>query len=401
MPEVCVYFQVHQPMRLSKYSFFDIGSAKPYFDFEKNKELLERVVRKCYQPANELILSLLNEFDGKFKVNYSITGILLKQLEELFPEIIDSFKAMAETGSVEFFGETYYHSLSYLISEKEFKEQVKMHLKKMKKEFNAKPKIFRNTEAMYCNRIAKLANSMGFKGIIAEGLDSVLGWRSPNYVYAAKNSGIKVLLRNYRLSDDIGFRFSEHSWKEFPLTAEKYAYWISKNEGQCVNIFLDYETFGEHQWKETGIFDFLKHLPSEILKHKNLSFSTATELVEKHAPIGEFDVPFVSSWADVNRDLSAWLENKMQKQAFTELINIGKKVLRSKNAALLDAWRKLQTSDHFYYMCTKWFADGDVHKYFNPYDSPYDAFLNYMNVLKDLEKRVGYSTAKSESYAFK
>jgi len=389
MPEICVYFQVHQPLRLSKYSFFDIGSGKPYFDKEKNNKILERVVRKCYKPANELILRLLEEHKGKFKVNYSITGILLDQLGQSFPEIIDSFKAIVDTGNAELFGETYYHSLSYLVSEKEFRGQVKKHSAKIKKEFNFKPKVFRNTEAMYSNHIASLAKSLGFKGIVSEGLDSALGWRSPNYIYSAKDSGIKVLLRNYHLSDDLGFRFSEHSWKEFPLTAEKYTRWISKNSGQCVNIFLDYETFGEHQWEETGIFSFLEHFPSEALKHKNLSFSTATELAERHAPVGEFDVPVISSWADVDRDLSAWLENKMQKQAFSELVSLEKKVQKSGDTELIDEWRKLQTSDHFYYMCTKWFADGDVHKYFNPYANPYDAFLNYMNVLNDLKKKAG------------
>ncbi len=382
-------------MRLAHYPFFDIGSGKPYFDSQKNKELLERIARKCYLSANKIVLKLLEKFGGEFKINYSITGILLEQLEADFPEVIDSFQKIIDTGNAELFGETYYHSLSYLVSEKEFREQIKKHSSKIRKTFSFKPKIFRNTEAMYSNSIASIAASLGFRGIISEGLDSALQWRSPNYIYRAKDSDIKVLLRNYRLSDDIGFRFSERNWEGFPLTAEKYSEWIAGSEGQCVNIFLDYETFGEHQWEETGIFNFLEHFPSEALKHSNVSFSTASGLLERHSPVGEFDVPQVSSWADIDRDLSAWLENKMQKHAFSELVSLEKEVKKPKNAFLLESWRKLQTSDHFYYMCTKWFADGDVHKYFNPYSNPYDAFLNYMNVLTDMRQRISRTSQHS------
>ncbi|MCX6802742.1 MAG: glycoside hydrolase family 57 protein [Candidatus Diapherotrites archaeon] len=386
MTDICLYFQVHQPLRLSKFSFFDIGQQKEYFDEKANKFYLERVARKCYKPANEAILRLINETDGKFKVNYSITGILLDQLEDGFPDVIESFQKIADTGCCEFFNETYYHSLSWLVSKKEFIEQVKLHRKRMKQTFGVKPKVFRNTEAMYSNEIAQAAEELGFKGIVCEGIDRFLGWRSPNYVYKAKGSDIRVLSRNYKLSDDIAFRFSEHSWSEFPLTADKYASWLSSSQGDCINLFMDYETFGEHQWQETGIFNFLSYLPNEVLKHKHLNFALASDIIKNHMPRDEFDVPGIVSWADVDRDLSAWLENRMQQQAFSELKNLEPHARKAKGKVLED-WRRLQISDHFYYMCTKWFADGDVHKYFNPYENPYDAFINYMNVINDLKKR--------------
>lgn len=387
MTDICLYFQVHQPSRLSKFSFFDIGKEKGYFDQEKNKFYLERAVKKCYRPANKLILKLINESNGEFKVNYSITGVLLEQLEEFFPRVIDSFQDLLDTGCCELFNETHYHSLSWLISKKEFIEQVKLHRKKVKELFGVKPRVFRNTEAMYSNEIASTASKLGFKGIICEGLPHLLGWRSPNYLYKAKGSDIRVFLRNFRLSDDIAFRFSEHSWSEFPLTADKYANWLALNQGDCVNLFLDYETLGEHQWPETGIFNFFSSLPSEISKHSNLRFSLASDLIKSHSPKDEFDCPNIVSWADVDRDLTAWLENKMQQQAFTELKKLEVPAKKNNGSTLKD-WRKLQTSDHFYYMCTKWFSDGDVHKYFNPYNNPYDAFINYMNVLTDLKNRV-------------
>lgn len=387
MSDICLYFQVHQPLRLSKFSFFDIGKNKDYFDEKANRFYIERVARKCYLPANRLMLDLIEKHNGRFKVNYSITGVLLDQLEVYAPEVIESFQALADSGCVEFFNETYYHSLSWLISKKEFVEQVKMHKKKVKETFGLKPKVFRNTEAMYSNNIAMEASKLGFKGIVSEGLQRILGWRSPNYVYKAVGSDIRVLLRNFQLSDDIAFRFSEHNWEEFPLTADKYAYWLASSPGECINLFMDYETFGEHQWPETGIFKFLASLPSEVFRHPNLKFSLASEIIKNHEPRGEFDSPGIISWADVDRDLTAWLENRMQQQAFTELRGLELSARKAKGA-VLENWRKLQTSDHFYYMCTKWFSDGDVHKYFNHYESPYDAFINYMNVLTDLKSKL-------------
>jgi alpha-amylase len=388
MPSVCIYFQVHQPMRLRRFTVFDIGRGGDYFDSEKNSFYLERIARKSYIPTNEKLLDLISRFSGDFRVSFSITGILLEQLERFSPDVIDSFQRLVDTGCVELFSETYYHSLAYLISREEFLEQVKMHRKKIRDTFGVRPKVFRNTEAMYNNDIAKIAGEMGYRAIIAEGLSHILGWRSPNYLYSARGSGIRVLLRNFQLSDDVAFRFSTRDWAEFPLTAEKYAAWLSRAEGDLVNIFIDYETFGEHQWEETGIFNFLEHLPGEVLKHENLDFRTPGQLIRILKPVGTYDVPHISSWADVHRDLSAWLENDMQKQAFGEIKRMENAIKGRKLTYLLDTWRKLQTSDHFYFMCTKWFADGDVHKYFNPYDNPYEAFLNYANIITDLKSRI-------------
>ena len=388
MPDICLYFHVHQPHRLRHFTIFDIGKSANYFDDERNKFYLERISRKCYLPANKVLLDSLQKHDGKFKFAFSITGIVIEQLEQFFPNVLESFQALVDTGLVELFDETYYHSLASLVSEKEFKQQVKLHKKKFKEVFGKTPEVFRNTEALYSNSIAKTVEQLGYKAMVSEGLDYILQWRSPNYVYKAKDSNLRVLMRNYKLSDDIAFRFSSRDWAEWPLTADKYAAWLSSAPGQCVNLFMDFETFGEHHWIETGIFDFLNSLPTESLKHNNTSFALPSEIIGKHAPVAEIDIPYYSSWADVHRDLSAWLENDMQKHAFEEIKALEKTVAKKKNSKLLDIWRKLQISDHFYYMCTKWFADGDVHKYFNPYSNPYDAYLNFMNVLTDFKSRL-------------
>jgi alpha-amylase len=382
-----MYFQVHQPVRLRRFSAFDIGHSSNYFDGEQNRFYLERVARKCYTPTNERLLSLIKRTGGEFRVSFSITGILMEELERGFPQVLDSFRKLVDTGSVEVFNETYYHSLAFLVSEREFRDQVRLHREKVLDVFGVKPRVFRNTEAMYSNDVARVAENMGFRGIVAEGLSHVLEWRSPNYLYKPPESGISVFLRNYKLSDDIGFRFSSKEWNEWPLTADKYAHWLSKADGDIVNLFLDYETFGEHQWQETGIFDFLDHLPGEAMRQGNIEFLTPSQIIKKRKPVGVYDVPYLTSWADVHRDLSAWLENSMQQQAFNQLKALEPLIRRKR--ALLDSWRKLMTSDHFYYMCTKWFADGDVHKYFNCYESPYDAFINYMNILSDLKGRAG------------
>jgi len=387
MPSVCFYFQVHQPVRLNKFTVFDVGKGKEYFDDRQNLFYLERIARKCYTPTNQMLLDLIKRTNGDFKVSFSITGVLLEQLEKHFPDVMDSFIKLVDTGSVELMNETFYHSLAFLISKNEFREQVKMHQEKIRDLFGVKPKVFRNTEAMYSNDVAKVIGSMGYKCIIAEGLDNVLGWRSPNYLYKSVGADTLMLLRNYKLSDDISFRFSSREWEGWPLTADKFASWLSAAPGEIINLFMDYETFGEHQWVETGIFDFLNFLPHEVLKYDHLNFMTPSEIIKTYRPKDTYDVPYVSSWADVHRDTSAWLENEMQQHAFSEIIKLGAAVLRTRNRGLINAWRKLQTSDHFYYMCTKWFADGDVHKYFNCYDTPYEAFLNYMNILTDLKKR--------------
>jgi alpha-amylase len=385
MTSVCFYFQVHQPNRLNRFNMFNQG---PYFDEAKNSGIIEKVAKKCYLPTNEVLLDLIDQHKNKFKVAFSLTGVFIEQCQKYAPEVIDSFRKLADTGSVEFLSETYYHSLSALFSKREFEEQIVLHKNMINDLFGQKPEVFRNTEAMYSNGIAKMVENLGYKGIITEGHEKVLSWRSANYLYTpAGCDRIVSLLRNYKLSDDIGFRFSAKWWEDYPLTADKYASWISKCEGDCVNLFIDYETFGEHQWKDTGIFEFLRHLPSEVLKHDHLNFKTPSEIVKDCKSVGVIDVPYVLSWADVDRDSSAWLENEMQRFAFDQMIRLEDKVRQ--NPELLRIWRMLQTSDHFYYMCTKWFADGDVHKYFNAYESPYEAFLNYMNVLQDLKSKLG------------
>ena len=386
MVSVCFYFQVHQPMRLGRYSVFDIGSHRHYFDDQKNEAIIRKITQKCYLPANKIILDLINKTGGKFKVAYSMTGIVLEQLEKYSPEVIDSFRKLVDTGCVELLDETYHHTISFLYSKDEFKEQVNLHNKKIRELFNYRPKVFRNTELVYNNELASFIEGMGYKGILAEGADHILGWRSPNFVYTPKGSkSIKMLLKNYRLSDDIAFRFSEKSWEEFPLTAPKYAKWINaiNGSGHLVNLFMDYETFGEHQWEDKGIFEFLKHLPHEILNHPDNDFVTPSEAIKRYEPVAELDFPHFVSWADIERDMSAWLGNRMQQEAIKELYSLEPHVRLSKNKNLIDEWRRLQTSDHFYYMCTKWFNDGDVHKYFNPYDSPYEAYITYMNILND------------------
>ena len=393
MPSVCIYFEVHQPMRLNRFSVFNIGKHNEpfstYFNQRQNQEIFEKVTRKCYLPTNRLLLDLIRQFDGKFRISFSLTGTFVKYCEQFMPEVLDSFKELYRTGAVDFIEETYYHSLSSLFDElDEFEEQVKMHRQMIKRHFGCEPKIFRNTEAIYDNRIAKKVAEMGYKGIITEGSENILGWRSPNFLYRPVNADIKVLLRNYKLSDDVGFRFSARNWVGFPLTADKYSHWMSHCEGDLVNLFLDYETFGEHHWTETGIFDFLKHFPGEALRHSNLDFVTVSEAVEKFEPVGTIDVPWAISWADEDRNVSTWLGNDMQIACFNEIKDIGRRLKKHENKELLNVWRLLQTSDHLYYVSTKGFEDGNVHAYFSPYDIPYEGFINYMNILQDLKQKV-------------
>jgi alpha-amylase len=387
MVSVCMYFQVHQPDRLKKYSVFDIGNSHEYFDEEMNEKICKKVAKKCYLPANKVILELIKKTNGNFKCAYSITGTVLEQFEKYCPEVIESFKELVKTGHVEFLSETYHHSLSFLYSKDEFKSQVKLHSKKIKELFGFSPTVFRNTELIYNNELAKYVEDMGYKGILAEGSDQILGWQSPNYLYNPKDcSKIKLMLKNYKLSDDIAFRFSNKSWDEWPLTADKFANWIDSidKNGEVVNLFMDYETIGEHQWKDTGIFDFFKHFPIKVLNNSKNDFLLPSEVIEKYKTKADIDIQEFISWADVERDLSAWVGNEMQNNAIKELFKLEKSILSSKDEKLVQDWRKLSTSDHFYYMCTKYFADGDVHKYFNPYDSPYDSFIAFMNILNDL-----------------
>ena len=389
MVSVCFYFQVHQPFRMSRYQVFDIGTGKNYFDEDRNKAVMYKVAEKCYLPANRVLLGLLNN-NPRFKISFSFSGVFLEQCEKYCPKVLESFQELVKTGQVEVLAETYYHSLSFLYSEEEFVEQVKLHETKIKNLFGMKPKVFRNTELIYNNALAKKVESMGYKAVVLEGWDNILGWRSPNFVYKPVNSNIPLLLKNYKLSDDIAFRFSNKSWNEHPLSVEKYAQWVNaiNGNGNTVNLFMDYETFGEHQWESTGIFEFLRHLPDEILKHPDNDFKFPSEVASDYPSVGELDVHNPLSWADVERDVSAWLGNEMQTSAIHKLYALEKDIKEIDDPKLLEDWRKLQTSDHFYYMCTKWFNDGDVHKYFSPYESSYDAFIYFMNIFKDLKVRV-------------
>ena len=391
MPSVCFYFQVHQPFRIKRYSFFDIGKDHFYEDDEKNRWILDKVAEKCYLKTNRKILELITRHKGKFRVSYSISGVALEQFENHRPDVLQSFIDLSKTGCVEFLSETYYHSLAYVYSKEEFKRQVEMHKAKIKEYFGQTPKVFRNTELIYNNELASTIEKMGYKAILCEGKDSLLDKRTPNYLYQpAGTLKIKAMLKNYRLSDDIAFRFSDRNWTEWPLQADTFAGWVHKvaGNGEVVNLFMDYETFGEHQWEETGIFDFLDHLPAEILKHADFDFKTVGEAAESYKVRDIYDAPEFISWADAERDLSAWLSNAMQREAAKRIYSLEEKIMRSGNNDLVEIWGKLQTSDHFYYMCTKFWSDGDVHKYFSPYDSPYDAYIYYMNVLADFETTV-------------
>ncbi|MCF7866048.1 glycoside hydrolase family 57 protein [Candidatus Woesearchaeota archaeon] len=390
MVSICFYFHVHQPHRIGHYRIFDVGENKEYFDDKKNKEIIEKITGKCYLPMNNLLLKLINKHKGKFKVSFSITGTFIEQLEEFAPEVLDSFKKLAKTGCVEFVSETYYHSLSFLYSKKEFVKQVKMQEKLLNKHFKVKPKVFRNTELIFNNELAKFIEEMGYEGILCEGADRIMKWKSPDFVYGnvyAKK--IKLLTKNYKLSDDIAFRFSNKGWEHHPLSVEKYVKWLNKvnGNGNVINLFMDYETFGEHQWEDTGIFKFMEKLPEELLKNKDNNFVTVSEAL-KYPKMGDLDMHDYVSWADTERDLTAWIGNKIQDTSLKELYALEKYVYATKNKKIIDDWRKLTTSDHFYYMCTKYFNDGDVHKYFSPYDSPYDAYINFMNVLNDLVLRI-------------
>ena len=389
MASVCFYFQVHQPYRLRRYSVFDTDHH--YFDDHKNAEILRKIAQKCYVPANRLMLEIVRRHEGRFRIAYSLTGVALEQLEAVAPEVIETFQELAGTGCVEFLAETHDHSLAFLYSREEFRAQVELHGKKIKKLFNQQPRVFRNTELIYNNDLAHFVSHMGYDAILAEGADNILGYRSPNYVYRPPHApNLKLLLKNYRLSDDIAFRFSNRAWEQWPLTAEKFANWVNQINGHgfLCNLFIDYETFGEHQWAETGIFDFLRHLPAEILRHPDNNFLTPSQVIDTYEPAGEIDVPHMISWADTERDLSAWLGNAMQSNALHELYKLEGPLKEKGDEELLADWRKLTSSDHFYYMCTKYWADGDVHKYFSPYESPYDSYINFMNVLDNIQTRL-------------
>ncbi len=391
MRSICFYFQVHQPFRLKPYRFFNIGNDHNYYDEYQNKFIMRRVAEKCYLPMNQLLLDHINEYGSAFKCSFSISGTALDQFELYAPDVLESFKRLADTGSVEFLAETHAHSLAALKSKEEFFNQVKMHDGKIERLLGVKPKTFRNTELIYSDEIGEMVSEMGYQTMLTEGAKHILGWKSPNYMYCnAINPKLKLLLKNFRLSDDIAFRFSQQSWAEWPLTTDKFIGWLNEIDPkeEVVNLFMDYETFGEHQWPETGIFEFMKVLPSMVFANSGFTFNTPSELAKKLQAVGSIHVPYPISWADEERDLTAWLGNELQDEAFDKLYAMEEKVKACNDEQIKFDWVMLQTSDHFYYMCTKWFSDGDVHKYFNPYGTPYEAFINYMNVLSDFMIRV-------------
>lgn len=400
MKTICLYFQVHQPFRLKRYRFFDIGSDHYYYDDYSNESILRKVAEKCYLPANKLILDLIRRYEGKFKVSFSFSGMVLDQFELYGTDVLESFKELAKSDSVEILAESHAHSLAVFKSIPEFKRQVKMHEDLLNKHFGLKPRIFRNTELIYSDEIGNEVAKMGYTGMLTEGAKHVLGWKSPNHLYCnALNAKLKILTRNFKLSDDIAFRFSNKSWNEWPLTADKYVSWLENipEDEEIVNLFMDYETFGEHQWEETGIFSFLENFSAEVLKKPELNFGTPSDIIKQHQVIAPIHVPNPISWADEEKDLTAWLGNELQEEAFNKLYSLEELVMKIDNADIRRDWNYLQASDHFYYMCTKFFSDGEVHAYFSPFDSPYDAFINYMNILSDFILRVkALSTTKIE-----
>ena len=393
MVKICFYCHVHQPWRIKDYNFFDIGEESTYWDEEKNRHIAQRAARKCYLPTNKILKKLIEKYPDTFHVNFSITGTAIDQLEKYAPEALKSFQDLAETGNVEFVGETYYHSLAYLEDKNEFDKQVKMQEQKLQSTFGQKPNVFRNTELILNNEIAQHVKSLGYKAILGEGADHVLNGRSPNHVYTPTyGEEMPLLLRNYDFSDDIAFRFSNKDWKHYPLHADTFASWINNvnGSGELVNLFMDYETFGEHQWEESGIFTFLEHTIEHILEHPDNEFVTVSKAAEM--PIrGEVDIHNYTSWADANRNLDAWVGNDLQRQAHKEVYNFIKHLETDKHK---QTWRRLTTSDHVYYMYTNGLSDGDVHQHFSPYDSPYEAYMYYVNVLNDLAHRLSEKNQK-------
>ncbi|MFH1127381.1 MAG: glycoside hydrolase family 57 protein [archaeon] len=402
MSSVCFYFQVHQPRRLKPGHVIDTrGCMTPeklereIFDDKKNKEVLKKVASKCYYPANKTMLEQIDLYKNqkrKFKISYSMPGLFLETMERFDKDLLETFVQLAKTGCVEFLNETYYHSLSSFwgkdTERPEFVEQVRLNHQKIKDILGVEPRVFRNTELLYNDLIAKTVEKMGYIGILAEGIERVLeGWKSPEHIYSPPGSNIAVLLRHYSLSDDMSYRFSARWFKHWPVTAEKYSTWVAACQGETINLFMDYETFGEHQWDDTGIFWFLKHLPYEIMKWEHVEFLTPSETIERYPvrgtlSVNEFDT---ISWADMERDSSAWLGNSMQQLVFSELERVGNVVKMTRNPHLLNIWRSLQTSDHLYYCCTKHWSDGDVHKYFSPYDTPHQSFEGLIKALAQLE----------------
>jgi alpha-amylase len=391
MRSICLCFQVHQPYRLRTYRFFNIGDDHQYYDDYQNRHYIRRIAERSYVPANKMLLELIREYGKEFRVSFAISGPALEQLQQHAPEVIDGFRDLAATGCVEFLGETWSHTLASLKSKAEFQRQVDQHRKKISELFGQTPTTFVNTEMIYTDQIGQDVSEMGFSALLTEGARHVMGWKSPNFVYCnAINPKLKVLLRNFRLSDDFIFRFSNRSWSEWPLTTEKFVRWLNsleRNE-EVVNIAMAYEVLGIQQSKETGIFEFFRNLPRAVLRGTSFGFATPAEAAARHQTVSQINVQYPISWADEEKDVTAWLGNELQDEAFGKVYSIRDRVLSSGRTDILRDWERLQISDHFYYMSTKWFTDGDVSRYFNPYPSPYEAFINYMNVLSDLMIRV-------------
>ena len=391
---VCLYFQVHQPTRLRLYRFFDIGKDSHYYDDYTDRTILHRIAQRCYLPMNQLLLDLIKKYGKDFKVTFSITGSALEQFDRYEPDVVRSFKELADTGCVEFLAETYYHSLASLANEGEFRHQVEKHVKAIEDHFGVTPKAFRNTELVYSDTIGRQVYDLGFKTMLTEGARHILGWKSPHFVYSNPlKSGLKPLLRDYQLSDDIAFRFSDKGWKDWPLTTDKFLSWLNSADGEIINLFMDYETFGEHQKEASGIFDFMRYLPEAVIGDGGFEFTTPTLATRKHKPVAEIEVPDPISWADEERDVTAWLGNELQQDAFNKLYEQSEKLALLNNAVLWEDFGHLQESDHLYYMSTKFFSDGEVHSYFNPYNTPYEAFINYMNALSDFIIRIDDAVA--------
>jgi len=418
LTDIVFVFEVHQPHRLKRNFFWENKLFKRvkkkelfdyYFDNAVNREVFERACKKCYFPSNQILLDLIDKYKREkkqVKVSFSLSGVFLEQCEMFSKDLLESFKQLAETNCVEFLSQTYYHSLASLYPEREeFIEQVKMHQQVMKDLLDHVPKVFENTELLYNNAIARTIEKLGYEGIFTEGVERIMHGKSPNYLYLPKGcKKIKVLLRNYKLTDDIGFRFSARWWSEWPLTADKYASWLASTPGQCINIFPDYETFGEHHWPETGIHEFLRHLPGEILKWWHLHMATPSEVVEKYASSGEIDVPELGgtvSWADLERDASCWLGNTMQWAYYTNVRKLEPLVKETSDRDFLKMWRYFQTSDHLYYMFTAGGGPGEVHSYFSPFGSPADAFVTSQAAILDFENRVRLAAvAANEPFLF-
>ena len=395
MRAICLYLHIHQPVRYREYPIFDVGNTSDYWnaDFnspQSNQRIFEKVTLKSYRPMLKLLEQKMMSHKD-FKVSFSITGTWMEQAERWAPDLIEQIRRMVARGQAEILAETYYHSLAFFYDHNEFELQVKLHADKIKKLFGVTPKVFRNTELAYNNKLARWADEQKYTGILAEGWDKVLKGRSPNYLYRPTGcNNLKLLLKNYRLSDDIAFRFSDRNWREWPLTVEKYQNWLDMDclNGELINLFMDFETFGEHQWESTGIFEFMDKFIDSWLGVYDNKFLTVSEACATMEPNGEISMPDTVTWADTERDLSAWLSNDMQKDAMKRLYYIRNSILQTGDRRLIDDWRYLTTSDHPYSMCTKYWSDGDVHAYFSAYSSPYESYMYFMNVLRDIEYRL-------------